>query len=149
MNLQKSIPGFLISVLLFYNVASPFSFPDDRIVIAVVDFKNTGQDESYNFLEETISEAIITKLAKGGNFEIVERSRLKEALKEMELGMTGLLDEQTAVEVGRAVGANAILLGSFVSIGNVIRINARLTRRRNEQNNQCRNCARQCRERNF
>ena len=112
--------------MLFYGAVFPFSPLDDKIVIAVVDFRNTGNDKSYDYLEDTIPEAIITYLAKGGNVEIVERSRLKDALKELELGMTGIIDEQTAVEVGRAVGANAILLGSFVSIGDVIRINARL-----------------------
>ena len=126
MKLQKFVSSLMISLLLFYNVAFPISFPDDKIIIAVVDFINTSQDDQYDFLEKTIPEAIITNLAKRGNIEIVERSRLTEALKEMELGMTGILDEHTAVEVGRAVGANAILLGSFVSIGDIIRINARL-----------------------
>lgn len=126
MRLHKFLSWPLILTLLFYGTVFPFSPLDDKIVIAVVDFRNTGNNESYNYLENTIPEAIITRLAKGGNFEIVERSRLTEALKEMELGMTGIIDEQTAIEIGRAVGANAILLGSFVSIGNVIRINARL-----------------------
>lgn len=126
MRLRKSLSWPLILVLLFCETVFPFSLLDDKIVIAVVDFRNTGNDESYDYLENTIPEAIITYLAKAGNVEIVERSRLKDALKEMELGMSGILDEQTAVEVGKAVGANAILVGSFVSIGDVIRINARL-----------------------
>ena len=126
MRLHKFLSWPLILTLLFYGTVFPFSPLDDKIVIAVVDFRNTGNDKSYDYLENTIPEAIITNLAKGGNVEIVERSRLTEALKEMELGMTGVIDEQTAIEVGKAVGANAILLGSFVSIGDVIRINARL-----------------------
>ena len=126
MRLRKSLSWPLILALLFCETVFPFSLLDDKIVIAVVDFRNTGNDESYDYLENTIPEAIITYLAKAGNVEIVERSRLKDALKEMELGMSGILDEQTAVEVGKAVGATAILVGSFVSIGDVIRINARL-----------------------
>ena len=125
MRLRKSFSLVLISTLLFYETVFPFSLLDDKIVIAVVDFRNTGNDESYDYLENTIPEAIITYLAKAGNVEIVERSRLKDALKEMELGMTGIIDEQTAIEVGKAVGASAILVGSFGSIGDVIRINAR------------------------
>ena len=126
MRLHKFLSWPLILTLLFCETVFPFSMLDDKIVIAVVDFRNTGNDESYNYLENTIPEAIITYLAKAGNIEIVERSRLKDALKEMELGMSGIMDERTAVEVGKAVGANAILVGSFVSIGDVIRINARL-----------------------
>lgn len=126
MRLRKSLSWPLILSLLFCETVFPFSLLDDKTVIAVVDFRNTGNDESYDYLENTIPEAIITYLAKNGNIEIVERSRLVDALKEMELGMSGILDENTAVKVGLAVGANAILVGSFVSIGNVIRINARL-----------------------
>lgn len=126
MRLRKFLYWPLVLMLLFYETVFPLSPLDDKIVIAVVDFRNTGNDKSYDYLENTIPEAIITNLAKGGNVEIVERSRLTEALKEMELGMTGIIDERTAIEVGKAVGANAILLGSFVSIGDVIRINARL-----------------------
>jgi len=107
-----------------------FSIPpetkDSKIVIAVVDFRNTGGSEELNYLEKTIPENIITRMAKSGRTEIVERARLQDALKEMELGLAGIIDEQSAVELGRAVGANAILLGSFASIGQKIRINARL-----------------------
>ena len=126
MSLRKSLSWPLILALFFCETVLPFSLWDDKIVIAVVDFRNTGSDKNYDYLENTIPEAIITYLAKAGKIEIVERSRLKDAIEEMKLGMSGILDEQTAVEVGKAVGANAILVGSFVSIGEVIRINARL-----------------------
>jgi len=95
-------------------------------VIAVVDFKNTGQGSSLDYLEKTIPEAIITSLAKSGQIEIVERARLQDAVNELQLGISGIIDEATAIEVGRAVGANAIMLGSYVAIGERIRINARL-----------------------
>ena len=38
----------------------------------------------------------------------------------------GIVDEETAAKLGRAVGASAILVGSFVVIGSILRINARL-----------------------
>jgi len=126
MTRQKFVSYVLIVFFFIYDLAFSFALQEDKIVIAIVDFRNTGQDDELDYLENTIPEAIITRMAKTGRMEIVERSRLQEALKEMELGMTGIVDEQTAVELGRAVGANAILLGSFVSIGELIRINARL-----------------------
>ncbi|MBN2281370.1 MAG: hypothetical protein JXQ65_12390 [Candidatus Marinimicrobia bacterium] len=106
--------------------AQTLSQDGEKIVIAVVDFRNTGGDPKLNYLEKTIPENIITRMAKNGRTEIVERTRLEDALKELELGISGIVDEQSAVELGRAVGANAILLGSFASIGQKIRINARL-----------------------
>lgn len=123
----KKITFLLLLVFLASRInANPINPGKDKIIIAVVDFRNTGGDEGLNYLEKTIPENIITRMAKSGETEIVERSRLQEALTEMELGFSGIVDEQSAVELGRAVGANAILLGSFASIGQKIRINARL-----------------------
>jgi len=99
---------------------------EDKTVIAIVDFKNTSNNQELNYLEKAIPESIITSMAKSGRLEIVERNRLKDAISEMQLGMSGIVDEQTAIEVGRAVGASAILVGSFVTIGSMIQINARL-----------------------
>ncbi|MFQ6615161.1 MAG: FlgO family outer membrane protein [Fidelibacterota bacterium] len=126
MSPKKLISFLIMFSFLCYDIALAFAPQDDKITIAIVDFRNTGQDMDLNYLEKTIPEAIITRMARGGQLEIVERARMQEALKEMQLGMAGVVDEQTAVELGRAVGASAILLGSFVSIGEVIRINARL-----------------------
>jgi len=117
---------FLATLLLSQQIAYPILMQEEKFIIAVVDFRNTGGEKSLDYLEKSIPESIITEMANTGDLEIVERSLLDEALKEMSLGMTGIVDEQTAVEVGRAVGANAILLGSYVSIGETIRINARL-----------------------
>jgi hypothetical protein len=65
-------------------------------------------------------------MARSGQLEIVERSRLEAALIEMDMSMLGIVDEETAAELGRAVGATTIMVGSFVSISGFVRINARL-----------------------
>jgi TolB-like protein len=98
----------------------------DRLAIAVVDFTNTSGDEEYDYLSKTIPETVITSLAESGELNIVERGRLQEALAEMQLQLTDIVDEASAVRLGRAVGANAIVVGSFVVIGRKIRISSRL-----------------------
>jgi len=124
---KKHIALFILVSFILQTVAIAYPLQKgDKVVIAIVDFKNTSRDESLDYLEKAIPESIITSMAKGGRLEIVERSRLQDAISEMKLGMSGVVDEQTAVEVGRAVGANAILVGSFVRIGSMIQINARL-----------------------
>ncbi|RKY59390.1 MAG: hypothetical protein DRP94_03685, partial [Candidatus Latescibacterota bacterium] len=97
-----------------------------RLVIAVVDFTNVGKDPQLEGLVKGIPESVTTYLGKKGKVRIVERSRLEAALKELQLGMTGIVDEETAARVGKAVGASAIMVGSFLKIGDLIRINARL-----------------------
>lgn len=126
MKARKFFATLLLTVFSFHEIALPFMFLQEKIVIAIVDFQNTSADDTLDYLEKTIPESISTTMAKGGQLEIVERSRLESALKEMEMSMIGIVDEETAVELGRAVGASAILVGSFVSIGSILRINARL-----------------------
>ncbi|UCD38249.1 MAG: hypothetical protein JSW54_01855 [Fidelibacterota bacterium] len=126
MKARKATATLLLCIFSFYELALPFAFPQEKVVIAIVDFQNTSADDTLDYLEKTIPESISTTLAKGGRLEIVERSRLESALKEMEMHEIGIVDEQTAAELGRAVGASAILVGSYVSIGSVLRINARL-----------------------
>ena len=126
MNVRKFTLVLLLIIFSAQIFAQPLNPEKEKIVIAVVDFRNTGGNDDLDYLEKTIPENIITRMAKSGQTEIVERSRLQEALTELELGLSGIVDEQSAVELGRAVGANAILLGSYASIGQKIRINARL-----------------------
>ncbi len=96
------------------------------LVIAVADFANVGQDPELQGLIQGIPESVTTYLARKGMVRIVERGRLESALKELQLGMKGIVDEETAAEVGKAVGASAIMVGSFLKIGDMIRINARV-----------------------
>jgi len=129
--MEASKPIAIILVLaLLTNLLNPSTLFAQRrakqLTIAVVDFTNTNQDAELEFLVKGIPESVITYLAKRGKVRIVERARLNAALEELKLGISGIVDEQTAVEVGKAVGATAIIVGSFIRAGSDIRINARL-----------------------
>ena len=52
----------------------------------------------------------------------------RKAMKEIELGQTGLLDEKTITKVGSLAGANLIFTGSYTVIGEKIRVIAKLIR---------------------
>lgn len=95
-------------------------------VIAVLDFNNTSGDTSIDYLKSGIPESMLTYLANYKEFSIVERSRLQDALKEIQLAQSGVIDESTAAKIGNAVGASAIIIGSYLKVGANIRINARL-----------------------
>ena len=117
----KSIIVLVICLLL--NISS---FASTKRRIAVLDFINTSRRDDQNYLIKTIPESISTYLVKSEEIEIVERTRLMDAVEEMKLGLTGLLDETTASKLGKAVGADSIIIGSFVEIREQLRINARI-----------------------
>ncbi len=118
----------LVTVFIFLLMITGVVFSQDKskITIAIMDFQNTSGKHELDYLQKAIPEMLITNLAKSGKLNIVERGRLQDAIREMELGMSGIVDQSKAVELGRAVGANAIIVGSFLEISHMIRINARL-----------------------
>lgn len=73
-----------------------------------------------------ISEKLVTQLVRTGKVQALERSMLKALMDEHQLGRTGALDPATLRKLGRVLSAEAIVAGSFVTIGREVVINARL-----------------------
>ena len=59
-------------------------------------------------------------------FEVVERAKLETVLKEMRLGLTGMIDDKTAQSLGKIFGADAIVVGTITDLGEEIDINLRV-----------------------
>jgi TolB-like protein len=94
--------------------------------IAVMPFTNLSGQKEYDWLSIGIGEVLTTKLGSLSCFRMVERIKISEALKEIELGQTGLIDEATAPKVGKMIGAEKLVIGSFQISEQNIRIDARL-----------------------
>jgi TolB-like protein/tetratricopeptide (TPR) repeat protein len=65
-------------------------------------------------LTEGLEDAIVTELVDRSRFVIVERNRLDEVLSEQKLSSSQLAAPDTAVQVGKIVAANAVLMGTLV-----------------------------------
>jgi len=90
-------------------------------VIAVSDFVGKPVE-----IGQEIAETLGTDLAKSERITLVERAQLGKALRELRLQNTGLTEPAQARKVGKLVGADAIIVGSFYVRGNQIVINARV-----------------------
>ena len=129
---------FIVALILFFGAflgqaalssARSISLPissDNPAVIAVTPFTNLSGQKDYDWLSTGIGEVFTTKLGSLSCFNLVERIKISEALKEMELGQTGLVDEKTAPQVGKMIGAEGLVTGSFQIVGQAVRIDARL-----------------------
>lgn len=93
-----------------------------RQKIAVMDFEtvNTTAD-----LGEGTAEILRTTLMGTGKYIVVERSILKEALKEQKPGLSGTVDQTTAIGIGKVLGAQLVAVGSLVKIGVTYTLNVR------------------------
>ncbi len=120
---------FILTVL-FLSTISIFSTPhDQRKTIAVLYFQNNSLADRQNMepLQKGLADMLITELSKIQALKVIERNQLQQMIEEMKLGQSGMVDEQTAQKVGRLLGAQTLLLGSYVAMfGGKMRIDARI-----------------------
>lgn len=86
------------------------------LVIAVMPFRNQTKKEEIEWLGVGVAESLSVKLAGLRKFAVVERTNLAAALKEIELGQTGVIEEDQAPQLGKMLGAKTIILGSFAAL---------------------------------
>lgn len=102
------------------------SLEDEQLYrVAVNEFVRI--DEQRTILGKAVAEELTTGFFNAGaSFSLVERSQLEAALAELQLGMTAVFDERQAAELGRLVGADALVIGSFTPFEEYVKINARI-----------------------
>jgi len=77
--------------------------------VAVLPFSGTGGNEITSEVEGVLGGISID----GKNyFTLVDRNAIKAVIGEMELGQSGMVDERTAVKLGKMVGAQGIYTGA-------------------------------------
>jgi TolB-like protein len=98
----------------------------DRNRIAVLPFPNA--DGSCSVLSNYIADELILSLfsVPDVNLQIVERSQLEAVFAELEMGDGGVLDPATTAKLGNMSGVQGLAVGTITSIGDRVRINARL-----------------------
>lgn len=60
-----------------------------------------------------VKAALDTEFLTIAAYEVVERGALDQVLKEHQLGTSGLIDEKYAVEIGKLLNADAVIIGSI------------------------------------
>lgn len=73
-----------------------------------------------------VAEELITRLFKTRKFEVVERRLLNKILDEHKLASKGLIDYASIKELGKILGVEAIIAGTFTDLGENVRVNLRL-----------------------
>lgn len=93
---------------------------DTRPVVAVLYFENNsiGRDAAdYNGLGKGVADLLINELAANANFRVVERDRVEALLQEQNLAKSGAIDPETAVKLGKLLGAHHMITGGFMNTG--------------------------------
>jgi len=74
--------------------------------------KTKKPDAEKAFPGSRVSEMLVAKLVQNGYYTVIERSRIEEIMQEQSLALSGLVDENSAINIGQMLGAEALITGS-------------------------------------
>jgi curli biogenesis system outer membrane secretion channel CsgG len=79
------------------------------IPVAIIDFesKAPGNPE----LGQQLGDILTARMSIYNQFQLVERKKLKELLKEHQLNLTGMVDNNQAIKLGKMLGAKIMVFG--------------------------------------
>lgn len=109
------------------TVRQPETHQSD-IIIAILPFNNNSPDKSLDSTGVTLADLISAQMSSKKGFKLVERQRIEDLLKEMSLGQKGMIDQNTAVQVGKMLGANVMAFGSFSTLSKKVLLTLRLVK---------------------
>lgn len=123
----KTFTTALAGLALAAGVAAAQSKP----TVAVLYFTNSAlgaRNAELQPLSKGIADLLINSLAANPNIRVVERDRIQAILDEQKLATDGKLDQETAIKVGKLVGAHHMITGVFFTElrGDSLRLSARV-----------------------
>jgi len=114
----------IIALILLFSFVEAGA-QENKITVAVLPFKNVSGEKAHNWLSETISESITTKLGESKEVSLIERAQLLTALQEFKYIKSGMVDVKTAVKIGKQIGAKIVVIGSYTIFQGKLKIDAR------------------------
>lgn len=99
-------------------VASVLAQADARPTVAIMFFNNnvfTKDARDYDGLSKGIADFLITEMAANPNIRLIERDQVQKLIDEQKLVTGGQVDRETAVRVGKLLGAQHMIFGGFMA----------------------------------
>jgi TolB-like protein len=115
--------GIMALVLISAGILSAENAP---VKIAFLTIDNKSADPRYDYLEGIINGILLFDLAEAEGIVIVDRSSLESVLKEQELILSDLANNEQAVKVGKILGADYLLKGQYVFLGTEVMVSISL-----------------------
>ena len=111
--MQKKLQYLLLILTILLIQSSAHSQTSKTIIILDFEYKYKGIPLTGKDFASWIPAQIQAALVKSPYITVVERNKLNEVLKEQALSQTGIIDESTAIKVGKIIGAQKILMGEY------------------------------------
>jgi uncharacterized protein (TIGR02145 family) len=107
-----------------------FNFFSQPIKLAILDFENISGIAKYDGLGKAMSSMLISDIEANVSpkrIQLVERAQIQKVLKEQKFQTSGNVNKNTAVQAGKILGVNYLLVGDIYILNDQLIINARLT----------------------
>jgi len=91
--------------------------------VAILPFSSSDSTKNHGF---DISEHLVSFMAQSGYVTFVDRANVAKIAEEIAFSQSDMVDVETAVEAGRLIGAEKIIVGSYVEQKNGIKVQARV-----------------------
>jgi tetratricopeptide (TPR) repeat protein/DNA-binding winged helix-turn-helix (wHTH) protein len=105
-------------------------FPGKR-AIAVVYFENQSGQRELNWLREGLADMLITNLSRSKGLTVLSRQQLSVLLNRLGQGGAEKLGLEDSLEIAHRSRAETVVTGSFVRLGEKMRVDVRLLDGRN------------------
>jgi len=130
--IQRQIEGEIQVSLDQEAAIDASSFQENTI--AVLTFKNMGQQTDLDAIQKGLTDMLITDLSKVIQLQVVERIRMQKLVEEMGLGSTGLVEYTEAPRVAKLLRASRLIQGTFMDLTDEsLRIDAGIAQTSNRQ----------------
>lgn len=91
------------------------------LTVAVADFSGSDRD-----LGVFLADSLLTDLSRSDKLRLLERRQIRQALSEIKLQSTGLVEPGQVKRLGRMVGADRLVVGGYLVRAGQMLVNARV-----------------------
>ena len=118
MRVRTSMKAWVLAALVVTPVLAMAQANTPVVAVLYFDNNSFGKDHGdFDGLGKGIADLLINDMASNASMRIVERDRIQSILQEQSLVQTKSIDPQTAVRLGKLLGAQYMITGGFMSDG--------------------------------
>lgn len=127
---QKTL--FYLLIIINILLITCVSFGDDEVdnktknIAVVFPLEDLKEAPETKGLGTDIADTLTSVLSKKSGFKVVERQMLSKIIEELNLNNSGVIDPDSAVKAGKLLGANILIMGSYLKFMEQVKINIRL-----------------------
>jgi TolB-like protein len=94
--------------------------------VAVLYFDYSGQSEDMAFLRKGLNQMLVSDLIGTPGITVVERVQLEEVLAEVKLNQQKTIDRDSAVRIGKLLGAHYLLMGAYFDFQDSLHVSIKI-----------------------